>query len=135
MNMFGTPIQLNYPQSDGVYRSCLGGCLSTLVIIVTLVFLLQNLKVMMDRSGTQFSATERKGGLLDASCSYEDGFKVAFAVDAPAILDGKLKLGAYIHAKTKENKIHKVELDMAPCRHNIDKDVSYLDGFYAIAEY
>ena len=100
-------------------------------MLITLAFLAQSVLTVLERSATQFSSSEKKGGLAaDASFTPEDGFKIALQVQAPDSLSRNLKPSAKMRAVTKEGKVHDIPLDIVPCKHNADKRKGYLDGFY-----
>ena len=80
-DLFGTPIHLLYPDGEDSHRSVLGSCLSILLMLTTLVYLGQNISIMLQRSDTTFTSYVEEGHFNDtATFGQEDGFRVAVAL-------------------------------------------------------
>ena len=63
------------------YRTALGSCISILVLVVTLLFMSQNIVILTERKGTQFTSSVLQQFHDDTyEFDSENGFALAFGM-------------------------------------------------------
>ena len=116
---YSQPVLFNYDQSNQEYRSFTGACISLLALALTLVFMSQQIIVLLGYKGSVFTTTIVQN-YLDESYEYSgDDFPIAISLIDLNEEDYVTKTGVTMQVSIREFSSEIADRDRKPTKRSV----------------